>query len=348
MIIYHTADLHLKAGQEKRLEVFKWLVEQARREKAAAFIIAGDLFDSDTDASVLRTQVKKIMEGCADATFYLIPGNHDAGSFHPDYDYGRNVVQFTEKPFQIREQAGIRICGIPYQPKEFAECVRGLPPGIDILIVHGTLYDRDFIRSVVDDEETKYMPILPQDLENVARYVALGHIHARSFDKQYRKTRAANPGSATALDIKCRARRIFYRLALDSERIGLSAVDIQPAPHWQDEGFFVFPGNEEKVLAAVQERLTGLDPKQILPNLTVRGFLGEKGREFHTRLKQILDSSSARFSEIAFNDQDIKSWDQIIDHPMVQKFLSRTEPLEDELRFKIYDLVLPIFSETIK
>jgi DNA repair exonuclease SbcCD nuclease subunit len=348
MIVYHTADLHLKAGQEKRLEVLKWLVDKAGQEKAAAFIIAGDLFDSDTDASILRTPVKKILERGTAITFYLIPGNHDAGSFHPDYDYGRNVVQLTEKPFQVREQSGVRICGIPYQPKDFAACVRDLPPGIDILIAHGTLYDRDFIRSVVDDEDAKYMPIMPSDLENVARYAALGHIHARSFDKQYRKTRAANPGSATALDVKCRTPRIFYRLDLDPERIGLSAVDILPAPYWQDEGFFVFPGREDKVLSEVRERLAGLDPKRIMPNLIVRGFLGEKGREFHARLKQILDAQASRFSELAFNDQDIKSWDQIINHPTVQKFLRRTEPLEDELKYKIYDLVLPIFSETIK
>jgi predicted phosphodiesterase len=348
MIIFHTADLHLKAGQEKRLEVLKWLVVKAIQEKAAAFVIAGDLFDSDTDASILRPAVKKILENAAETTFFVIPGNHDTGSFHPDYDYGRNVVQLTEKPFQIAEHKGIRFCGIPFQPKDFAGCVRNLPPDVDVLIVHGTLYDRDFIRTVVDDEDTKYLPILPPELENIARYVALGHIHARSFEKQYRNTRVANPGSAWALDIKCRAQRVFYRLVLERSKIELTAVEIAPAPHWQDEAFFIFPGNEDKILEAVRERLTGLDPKRVMPNLIVRGFLGEKGRGFHERLKKILDDLSSRFPALAFSDQDIKSWDQIISQPTVQKFIDRTESLDAELRYKIYDLVFPIFSETIK
>jgi DNA repair exonuclease SbcCD nuclease subunit len=348
MIIFHTADLHLKAGQEKRLEILRWLAGKAVQAKAAAFIIAGDLFDSDTDAAVLRTAVKKILESAPDTTFFVIPGNHDAGSFHPDYDYGRNVVQLTEKPFQLAEHKGIRFCGIPYQPADFAGCVRDLPPGIDVLIVHGTLYDRDFIRTVVDDEETKYLPILPADLENIARYVALGHIHARAFEKQYQKTRVASPGSALALDIKCRTKRIFYRLTIDRAKIELTPVEIETALHWQDEEFFVFPGNEEKILETVRDRLSGLDPKKIMPHIIIRGFLGEKGREFGARLEQIRSDLSPRFSDFVLSDPDIKSWDQIINQPTVQKFILRTEPLDAELRYKIYDLIFPIFSETIK
>jgi predicted phosphodiesterase len=348
MIIFHTADLHLKTGEEKRLEILKWLVDKAAQDKAPAFVIAGDLFDSDTDAAVLRTAVKKILENAAETTFFVVPGNHDAGSFHPDYDYGRNVIQLTEKPFQLCEHKGIRFCGIPYQPNDFAGCVRDLPPDIDVLIVHGTLYDRDFIRSVVDDEDTRYLPIFPPDLEDIARYVALGHIHARSFDKLYRKTRVANPGSPWALDTKCRAPRVFYRLIMEPARIDLAPVAIIPAPHWQDEEFFVFPGHEEKILSAVRERLSGLDPKRVMPNLIVRGFLGEKGRGFHERLKKITDDMSPRFPELAFRDQDIQSWDQIVNQPTVQKFIMRTESLDAKLRYKIYDLVFPIFSEMIK
>jgi DNA repair exonuclease SbcCD nuclease subunit len=348
MVIFHAADLHLKADQEQRLAILKWLVDQAGKARAGAFVIAGDLFDSDTDARLLRPAVKGILEGAAATTFFVIPGNHDAGSFHPDHDYGRNVVPLTAKPFQLADHGGLRFGGVPYQDKDFTDCVKDLPRDVDILIVHGTLYDRDFIRQLVEDEETKYLPILPPDLENIARYVALGHIHSRPFEKSYKNTRVASPGSALALDVKCRSKRIFYRLVMDRTKLELAPVEIEPAPYWQDEAFFVFPGNEERTLQALRDRLSGLDPNRIMPNIIVRGFLGEKGREFSAQIAKIRDSFLARFPDLTLDDRDIRSWDQIMTHPMVQKFIAKTDALDPDLKYKIYELIFPIFSETIK
>ena len=92
MKFLHTADIHLKKNDQKRLQIFKWLIEKADQKKIDYFIIAGDLFDSDTDATELRPSLKKIFDR-AKTQFLVIPGNHDTGSFGEEYDYGQNVIQ---------------------------------------------------------------------------------------------------------------------------------------------------------------------------------------------------------------------------------------------------------------
>jgi exonuclease SbcD len=140
MKVLHTADLHLKEGEEDRLGILKDLVQKAYEVKASVFIIAGDLFDSDKDAAILRSRVKSIFDQCR-APVIIIPGNHDPGSFGPDYDYGRNVMQAYKRPVTIFEIGLLKIAAIPYHEVDFTECVRDLPRNTDILVAHGTVYD---------------------------------------------------------------------------------------------------------------------------------------------------------------------------------------------------------------
>ena len=343
MVILHTADLHLKPGRDLGLAVLKWIAGQAASDKADAVIIAGDLFDSDADAAVLRPAVKKILSAAA-STFYVIPGNHDQNSFRDDYDYGPNVVQLAQRPFQAVDHKGLTIVGIPYQDRDFSECVRDLPPAVDILIVHGTLYDRDFMRSVVDEEGTRYLPLFPSNLENIARYVGLGHIHTRSFSKVYRQTRVVSPGSAVALDIDCQTPRTYFRLVIDRHQLEATPVVIDPAPYWQTKELFVFPGNEANVLKAVEEHLTRLDVKRIMPRVIIRGFTADPDGPFLEQVESIRTRHGSRFPACQI-EPDIKSWDQIAGHPLVGKFIRRTADLEPNLKYKMYELVFPVFSD---
>ena len=48
MKFLHTADLHLKKDEEKRTEILKWLIKKADELNVDYFIIAGDLFESNT------------------------------------------------------------------------------------------------------------------------------------------------------------------------------------------------------------------------------------------------------------------------------------------------------------
>ncbi len=343
MVILHTADLHLKPGRDLGLAVLKWICGQAVSDQADALIIAGDLFDSDKDATMLRPAVKKILSAAA-LTVFVIPGNHDQNSFRDDYDYGPNVVQLTQRPFQAVEYKGLTIVGLPYQDRDFTECIQDLPVAVDILIVHGTLYDRDFMRSVVDEDKTRYLPIFPSNLENIARYVGLGHIHTRSFSKIYGQTRVVSPGSALALDIDCQTPRTYFRLVIDRHQLEASAVVIDPAPYWQFKEIFVFPGNEANVLKAVDEHLTRLDPKRVMPRVVIRGFTADPDGPFLEQVERIHARHGSRFTACQV-EPDIKSWDRIAGHPLVGNFIRRTADLEPNLKYKMYELVFPVFSD---
>lgn len=343
MVILHFADLHLKSGRDLGLAVLKWIGGRAVQEKAQAMIIAGDLFDSDQDAAALRPAVKKIFTAIP-VKIFVIPGNHDQNSFRDDYDYGPNVIQLMRRPFQTGELGGLAIAGVPYQERAFSECVRDLPAGLDILIVHGTLYDREFIRSVVDEDATRYMPILPSNLENVARYVGLGHIHTRSFSKSYSRTMVVSPGSALALDTDCQTPRTFFRIRIDRDRLEAEPVVIEPAPYWQAREMYVFPGNEANVLQAVEEHLARLDPKRVMPRVLIRGFTAEPDGPFLKQVERIQAGHRSRFTDLRI-EPDIRSWDRLAGHPLVGKFIQRTAELEPNLKYKMYELVFPVFSD---
>ena len=258
MRFLHTADIHLKKDDKKRLQILEWIIEKTDHEKIDYLIIAGDLFDSDTDANELRPLIKKIFDQ-AKTKILIIPGNHDKKSFGDDHDYGQNVIQLFKKPFEILEKQNITICAIPYQNKRFSECIKNLPPKIDLLIGHGTLYDESFIFSMLDDEETVYMPIFPGNLENIARYVALGHLHARTIEQKYGKTHVVYPGSPIAIDTKCIEKRSCHIINLEKNKLDIKMLDIDISFYWAKKEFFVFPGNEESTLDNIERYLEELN-----------------------------------------------------------------------------------------
>ena len=346
MKFLHTADLHLEKGEEKRTNVLKWLIKKADELNVDYFIIAGDLFESDTDATILRPELKKIFNSTS-TTFLIIPGNHDAESFSHDYDYGKNVIQLTQMPFEIIELNGLTICGIPYQNKKFSECVKNIPGEIDILIAHGTLYDSSFIFSMLDDKETEYMPIYPTNLENLARYIAMGHLHSRSIEKDYKNTKVVYPGSPIALDTKCEDKRYFYLINIDKKNLELERIMIDISPYWLRKELFVFPGNEEEILNEIESHLANLDVTNIMPNIIINGFIGEKDKDFKNKIDEIDKKFTKKFENMQITI-DIQSWDRIIQNRMVKNFVQKTMELDNRLRTKVFEIAFPIFSDILK
>ncbi len=346
MKFLHTADLHLKKGEKQRTEVLTWMIKKADELKADYFIIAGDLFDSDTDATILRPELSKIFES-SHSKFLIIPGNHDVKSFSQDYDYGKNVLQLVNKPYEVIECNEVRVCGVPYQDKKFSECIKELPPEVDILIAHGTLYDESFIYALLDDEETQYMPIFPANLENRASYVALGHLHSRCIDKQYKKTRVVYPGSPIALDTKCDEERIFSLVAIDKKQLTVEFIGVDVSPHWFNKELFVFPGNEEEKMKEVASFLASIDEANTMPNIIINGYTGKKDREFQQHIDALEQKFRHKFADMNIIN-NVRPWDIIIENRMVQNFVEKTRDLDDALRRKIFEIVFPIFGDALK
>lgn len=346
MKFLHTADLHLKRGEEERIEVLKWLIKEGTELKVDFFIIAGDLFESDTDATILRPALKKIFEHTK-TRFLIIPGNHDVQSYSHDYDYGKNVIQLIQTPFEIKELDGLKVCAVPYQSKKFSECIKDIPDDIDILIAHGTLYDESFIFTMLDDEETEYMPIYPAHLENVARYVALGHLHSQNIKKQYKETKVVYPGSPIAIDTKCVNERYFYFLSIDKSKCKIEPIEVVVSPFWQEKEFFIFPGIEEKILENIESYLKNIDNPNIMPNIIIKGFIGEKDKDFNNHIDAINKKYKEKFRDLRIS-LAIQSWDKIIQNRMIKNFVEKTTGLDNELRVKIFEITFPIFNEALK
>ncbi|MDH4210553.1 MAG: DNA repair exonuclease [candidate division WOR-3 bacterium] len=346
MRLLHTADLHLKKGEDERFDVLAWLIGKAGEIGVDYFVIAGDLFDSDTDATVMRQRLRGVFDS-AKCKFIVIPGNHDEHSFGADFEYGKNVIQLTDKPYQIVEAGDVKICGIPYQHKRFSECIKDLPSGIDILIAHGTLYDPLYIFSLLDDPETEYMPMFPSDLRNIARYAAMGHLHASFIELTYGGTRVIYPGSPIALGKKCEGERSYCLVEIDGDRVEIKKCSVENAPYWVTGEFFVYPEAEQRILSDIEKFLNGIDDPMVMPNVVATGYIAEKEKEFLDALESIRKKYEKKFRKLDLASH-IQSWEKVISNPIVRRFVVKTADLEDSIRMKVFDICLPIFDRVLK
>jgi len=348
MKFLHTADIHLKKDEEKRLDIFTWLLKRAGELGVDYFIIAGDLFDSDSDATLLRNEVRRLCESLK-FKLLIIPGNHDANSYGPEYEYGENVIQLTERPFQLLRSKVLKIYGVPYADCGFSDCVRDLPHDIDVLIAHGTLYDQSFIFRLLEDEdqEAKYMPIFPVDLENIARYVAMGHLHSRFIELRYDGTRVVYPGSPIAIDSKCVGARSFQLLNIDEKRMGTEKHIVDMAAYYVAKDFFVYPGVEETILHDIEKYLGDINDVKIMPIIAVTGYIGENEKKYLELLSTMQERYAGKFEDLRM-DVEVQSWDKLMVNPLVRNFVAKTENLNDELRLKVFEIAFPVFSKVLK
>ncbi len=345
MLILHTADLHLKQKEPSRFKILEWILNKANTTQVDAVVIAGDLFDSDTDANILRHEVRKIFER-TNAEIILLPGNHDAEAYSVNYDYGKNVHQLIQKPFTHFTIKNIDFVAIPFQPVKLSECTLDLDKRVDILIAHGTLYDFSIV-SQLREEDVEYMPIYPDDLENLCRCALLGHIHSSFIDKNYDKTRVLYAGAPVALSKKCHSPRKVILIEMDKHQLNTTIIDVEISPYYVNLTYFVFPGSEEKVISNVDEALRNISDKNVLPSINICGYIAESETEFKKRLTAVTEKYQSNIGEILIEMDNIKYWEGLMKNSFVQRFVEKTAGLSDEVRLKIFELIFPHFSEIV-
>ncbi|MGQ9816454.1 MAG: metallophosphoesterase family protein [bacterium] len=329
------------------MKILDWIVDKGNQYKTDYIIIAGDLFDSNTDATLLRAEVKKVFEKTR-AEIMVIPGNHDAESYGLNYDYGKNVKQLIKKPFELFMIKGIKFLAIPFQSATFSECIKDLSEEVDILIAHGTVYDLSIL-PILNQESSEYMPIYPKEIENLCRCALLGHIHSQYIELSYRKAKVLYPGAPLALSTKCRESRKLVLLEITEKSTEISTIDIEIAPHWQELNYFVFPGNEETMINKLIQDIKGSLNKNILLEINIHGYITENEIEFKTRINQVLEEFRENFEiNPLLNCDNISSWDQVLKIPFVKKFVEKTSGLDDELRTKILELTFPYIEDILK
>ena len=185
--LIHTADLHLKAGEEKAycFSVLDEIIALTLSEKARFLVVAGDLFDSFSDFEALRKEVCLRLAHLTDSgcEVVYIPGNHEArGSSAPLSAYNLDPVKFYAKPpFVFMEAEGLEFLAVPHSENYDGYRDWKIPPkkpGVArVAVMHAlnsTIYtgpdpESDAKTGVIDDDFFKRFSI---------DYAAMGHVHA--------------------------------------------------------------------------------------------------------------------------------------------------------------------------
>ncbi|MBI5744123.1 MAG: DNA repair exonuclease [Elusimicrobia bacterium] len=185
--IIHTADLHLKDGDEKPycFAVLDEIIALALSEGANYLVIAGDLFDSFSDFEALRKEVCLKLEPLAKAgceTVY-IPGNHEAlGGSANLAAYNLDPLRFYARPpFAILDGGGVEFLCVPHAESYDGYREWNVPakkPGVTrVAVIHAlnsTIYtgpdpEAEARAGVVDDDFFARFSV---------DYAAMGHVHS--------------------------------------------------------------------------------------------------------------------------------------------------------------------------
>jgi DNA repair exonuclease SbcCD nuclease subunit len=205
--IIHCADLHLCAAPEEReycLAVLDEIADLARRERAAALLFCGDLFDGFRDLEALRIEFRRRIEalpaGCA--VVYIV-GNHEphgaGGQRAGAFDLG-GIAVVEDGPFELLVRDGVELLCVPHQPSYSGYTDWKVPPKktkLRLGLAHGLVTGMDVYAGPDDEESGECAGALDPDLFGrfEVDYAALGHIHARR-EKTIGACRLCYPGSA--------------------------------------------------------------------------------------------------------------------------------------------------------
>jgi DNA repair exonuclease SbcCD nuclease subunit len=283
MKFIHASDLHLRSATAvAQLETLQAIMALAGEHTADFVLFAGDLFDSDHDANLLRPRVRQILEeGPCPAV--LLPGNHDERSYGPTADYGENALLVQEDVHIFEHLGDLPLVCLPYrQGRQFTDSREELArqKGPVVVACHGTLFLNQWLGWLREEKEEvgDYFPIYPEDLKDLPiRYLAMGHFHRR-FYHTTSPVLCCYPGSAYPVTARELGPRMVALVQLEGETSGqIDAIPLKKTPWYQRIELHCLPWQEEMMFSQLEETLSDLDA-QALPMITVSGYASdEKG-----------------------------------------------------------------------
>jgi len=339
----HTADVHLKRDEPFRLDILSWIISKAK-ELADALIIAGDLFESNTEASFLRGKVRDIFERAKPFPILIIPGNHDYLSYSPETYYGDNVILLCSKLSQIKIK-GVKVVGVPFQPElDFSQCMERLEaePKPDVVIAHGTLYDTTSSQVYTElEDDAKYMPIYRWQIKDKMKYLALGHYHSRFTHISFDETEVVYPGSPLVTSRRSLGERFVALVEIEKESVRIEKIPVEISTHWEKVEWMVFPGREEEKLKEIEEEIKRRASDKVMLQGEIKGSIKMSENEFRNTIRQIEEKYSSSFKELHLSSE-VKHWAHVIQNPTVALFVERLQEkdVSDLLKERALELAL--------
>jgi len=199
MRIIHTSDIHLdspltarlspdKIRERKRelIASFRRTIDKARDLGATAYLIAGDLFDSDRCNRSTLQNLMATVASVPEITFFYLYGNHEKRMLSESGVTLPDNLKLFEEGWTYYTLGDVVIAGrCETAPGMFDE-LRLDPEKRNVVVLHGELTDRSDRGGMIGRREVAECPI---------DYLALGHYHSYSETKINERCTAVYSGT---------------------------------------------------------------------------------------------------------------------------------------------------------
>ena len=302
MKIAITGDVHLTEREKypERYDALGNIVMQMNEKNISNLIIAGDLFDKDSN-NYHEFEAFCNEDNCKDINFIIIPGNHDS-QLQQKYFTNSNISIIESPEVKQFDESAIPILFLPYGNEEsMGKWLAKEVPNIDknswILISHGDYMDG--VKEPNPYEPGVYMPLTRKDIEQFKpSKVILGHIH-----KPMDRTVVYYTGSPSPLHINETGKRSFIVLETNDHQVSRHYVDSKII--YFDEVLTVIPSESEKeyVEEIIDTMIKNWDLSEdeitkVVLRLKIRGYINDKAN-----LKTVVDG---KLSELKmYRDEEV-------------------------------------------
>lgn len=324
----HTSDLHLDEGHPERLEVLRWLLAAAK-EREAALLICGDLFDSDHQARILRPAVRGIFDEFSGVDVFILPGNHDAESYSAGDDYGQPVRMLSSVPVEMFEYRGLKVVAAPFVKGSNLAAALATVSAIEgpaLLMAHGTYFARDSnFWKEVQERGAEYYPIYPQDLQGKPfSYVALGHFHSRFTIIRDSGAPLCYPGSPLPVTRAETGIRKAALVTLESGGVNVEPLPIGEGVYYISEVFDLLPELEDRMFSRLDAFLSENASIRAEVTISVKGSTQLSDAQINERIQGLKEAHSERYAGLKI-DSGTQSHGGLLENSLVREFVMRLE-----------------------
>ncbi|NIW38928.1 MAG: hypothetical protein GWN27_00030, partial [candidate division Zixibacteria bacterium] len=74
----------------------------------------------------------------------------------------------------------------------------------------------------------------------------------------------------------------------------------------------------ESILTDIEDFLEGIDDARIMPNVVVRGYIGDKERKYLDSLESVRKKFEKKFARLDFVP-GIQTWERVLSNPIIKR-----------------------------
>lgn len=233
MKIIHCADLHLnsrieniptpkaKIRREEIMRSFEKLCEYAVDNNVAAVILAGDIFDTNSNGAKVRERFLHAIKVSEPVDFLYLKGNHDDGQIFDENDVIPNNLKFFTDEWTTFSYGNTDIVGVNFTADNNEIIYSSLNLDKDkqnIVVLHGQT-------AAYNSSDGFYVVNLPKLKDKNIDYLALGHVHLRSMNKLDTRGTYAYCGALDGRGFDELGVKGFYLIHVDDGKISPEFIE---------------------------------------------------------------------------------------------------------------------------